>query len=91
MLIIIHGEPETLRDMFGQFRAEYDLAENAMAYAAFGARDGSENGFYSSVTLTNAATGVATASGSLIPRTDNNEAALAGIRVKLAQGGKGVC
>lgn len=82
-----YGQPwqnTTLRDIFGQFRAEYDVAENAMMYAAFGARDGSESGFYQAIRLTDAATGAATASGSFIPRTDNNEAATAGLRVKLA-------
>src|SRR3546814_7928143 len=65
----------TLRDIFGQFRAEYDIADNALIYAAFGARDGSERGFYQTIRLTEAVTGTATAQGSYIPRTDNNEAA----------------
>jgi len=81
------GQPwqhTTLRDIFGQLRAEYDIADNAMLYAAFGARDGSERGFYQTIRLTDAATGAATASGSYIPRTDNNEAATAGLRAKLA-------
>lgn len=76
-----------LRDIFGQLRAEYDLADNFMAYAAFGARDGSESGFYSSLTLIDAATGAASVSGFYIPRTDNNEAALAGIRARIETGG----
>src|SRR3546814_6102656 len=74
----------TLRDIFGQFRAEDDMADNALIYAAFGARDGSERGFYQTIRLTDAVTGTATAQGSYIPRTDNNEAATAGMRVKLA-------
>ncbi|QJU60862.1 TonB-dependent receptor [Sphingomonas sp. AP4-R1] len=85
-----YGQPyyfTNLRDIYGQFRAEYDLSDNAMVYAAFGARDGSENGFYSTLSLLNATTGAASVSGSLIPRTDNNEAAQAGLRVKLAAGG----
>lgn len=82
-----YGQPwqnTTLRDIFGQFRAEYDITDHAMIYAAFGARDGSERGFYQTITLTDAATGAATAGGSFIPRTDNNEAVTAGMRVKLA-------
>ena len=82
-----YGQPwqyTTLRDIFGKFRAEYDIADNAMIYAAFGARDGSERGFYQTIRLTDAVTGAATASGSYIPRTDNNEAATVGMRVKLA-------
>ena len=76
-----------LRDLFGQLKLEYDVADNAMLYASFGARDGSEKGIYGGVTVTNALTGAATIGASYIPRTDNNEAAQAGIRVNLAAGG----
>ncbi|MHB9878080.1 TonB-dependent receptor [Pacificimonas sp. ICDLI1SI03] len=85
-----YGQPwqyTNLRDIFGQLRVEYDLTEDVMAYASLGARDGSEKGFYSTLTLTDPATGDATVSGSYIPRTDNNEAALAGIRAKVQTGG----
>lgn len=85
-----YGQPyyfTNLRDIYGEFRAEYDLADNVMAYAAFGARDGSEDGYYSTLSLLNATTGAASVSGSRIPRTDNNEALQAGLRVKLAAGG----
>ncbi|MDQ0839200.1 iron complex outermembrane receptor protein [Sphingomonas faeni] len=85
-----YGQPyyfTNLRDVYGQFRAEYDLSDDAMVYAAFGARDGAEDGFYSTLSLLNATTGAASVSGSRIPRTDNNEAAQAGVRVKLAAGG----
>lgn len=85
-----YGQPyyfTNLRDIYGQFRAEYDLSDNAMIYAAFGARDGSEDGFYSTLSLLDATTGAASVSGSRIPRTDNNEALQAGLRVKLAAGG----
>jgi len=84
------GQPwqyTTLRDIFGQFRAEYDLAGNVMVYAAFGARDGSEVGVYSTPTLTDPATGDLTVSSSFIPRTDNNEAATVGLRAGLTTGG----
>ncbi|MDB5723848.1 MAG: TonB-dependent siderophore receptor [Novosphingobium sp.] len=85
-----YGQPDSytdLRDVFGQLKVEYDLSDNAMFYASFGARDGSEKGLYRGITLDNAATGAATAGAAFIPRTDNNEAAQAGIRVKLAAGG----
>jgi len=85
-----YGQPfnfTELRDIYGQFRAEYDMSENAMVYAAFGARDGSEDGFYGTFSLLDSSTGAISISGSRIPRTDNNEAAQAGIRVKLAEGG----
>ncbi|MGF7172253.1 iron complex outermembrane receptor protein [Sphingobium xanthum] len=87
---INYGQPyyfTELRDIYGQFRAEYDLSDNAMIYAAFGARDGSEDGYYSTLSLLNATTGAASVSGSRIPRTDNNEALQTGIRVRLAEGG----
>lgn len=73
----------TLRDVFGQVRGEWDVADNAMLYAQFGARDGSERGLYDGITVTNATTGAATGNALFVPRTDNNEAAQAGARVKL--------
>jgi iron complex outermembrane receptor protein len=84
------GQPwqyTTLRDIFGQLRAEFDLAENAMVYAALGARDGSEVGIYSTPTLADPVNGDITVSSSFIPRTDNNEAATAGLRAGLQTGG----
>lgn len=77
----------TLRDIFGIAKAEYDLSDNAMAYASFGARDGREDGIYGGITIADALTGAATGSALFVPRTDNNEAGQAGIRVKLAGGG----
>lgn len=84
------GQPwqfTTLRDVFGQARVEYDIAKDVMVYAAFGARDGAEEGVYSTPTLVDAATGEITVSSSFIPRTDNNEAATAGLRAKISTGG----
>lgn len=78
----------TLRDVFGIFKAEYDLSDNALLYASFGARDGMERGIYGGITVTNATTGAATGNALFVPRTDNNEAAQAGLRVKLA--GEGI-
>lgn len=72
-----------LRDVFGTLSFEYDIAEDALLYAAFGARDGREDGIYGGITVTDAATGAATGSGLVVPRTDNNEAARAGVRVRL--------
>ncbi|TCU61041.1 iron complex outermembrane receptor protein [Novosphingobium sp. PhB57] len=74
-------------DFFGTFSAEYDLSDNAMVYAKFGARDGKEDQITAGITLLDPATGAATGSGSRIPRTDNNESATAGLRVKLNGGG----
>lgn len=77
----------TLRDVFGILKAEYDLADNALFYASFGARDGMERGIYGGITVNDVTTGAATGSALFVPRTDNNEAAQAGVRVTLAQGG----
>jgi len=84
-----YGQPwqfTTLRDIFGQAHVEYDIARDVMVYAAFGARDGSEEGIYSTPTLVDAATGEMTVNSSFIPRTDNNEAATAGLRAKFTTG-----
>lgn len=72
-----------LRDIFGIARFEYDVADNALFYATAGARDGSERGIYGGITVLNATTGAANGNALFVPRTDNNEAAEAGFRVKL--------
>jgi iron complex outermembrane receptor protein len=77
----------TLRDVFGILKAEYDLSDSALLYASFGARDGMERGIYGGITIDDAMTGAATGSALFVPRTDNNEAAQAGVRIKLEQGG----
>ncbi|MBJ7438073.1 MAG: TonB-dependent receptor [Sphingopyxis sp.] len=75
-----------MRDVFGILKAEYDIADNAMIYASFGARDGTEEGIYGGITVLNATTGAANGNALYVPRTDNNEAAQAGLRVKLGTG-----
>ena len=77
----------TLRDVFGAVRGEWDIAENAMLYAAFGARDGSEDGIYGGITVTDALTGDATGNALFVPRTDDNQTAQAGARIRLEAGG----
>lgn len=74
-----------MRDIFGIARFEYDLADNALFYASAGARDGSEDGIYNGVNVTNAVTGDGFGTALYVPRTDNNEAAETGIRVKLGE------
>lgn len=75
------------RDFFGAISVEYDVAENAMLYAKVGARDGSEKQVTAGIALDDPDTGAATGSGSYVPRTDDNESATAGLRVKLNGGG----
>lgn len=80
-----YGQPwynQTIRDVFGIFKLEYDVTENLMFYASAGARDTAERGIYQGFQLTNATTGAAFVTGSNIPRNDNNEAAQAGLRLK---------
>lgn len=84
-----YGQPwtySTLRDIFGMVKGEYDLTDDITAYAAFGARDGSERGLYAGITVTDIVTGAATGDGMFVPRTDNNEAGQAGIRAKFRTG-----
>ncbi|CCA91615.1 TonB-dependent siderophore receptor [Novosphingobium sp. PP1Y] len=72
-----------LRDIFGVFNFEYDFAENATLWAKAGARDGSEDGIYGGFNLFDATTGDGSGNALYVPRTDNNEAAEVGARVKL--------
>ncbi len=72
-----------LRDIFGTVSAEVDLADNALLYFRAGARDGSEQGIYGGITVLNAVTGAANGNALFVPRTDNNEALEAGMRVRL--------
>ncbi|MBO9518201.1 MAG: TonB-dependent siderophore receptor [Porphyrobacter sp.] len=71
-----------MRDLFGAISAEYDVAENVLLYARAGARDGREDGIYGGITVNDALTGDGTGNALYVPRTDNNEAAEAGIRAK---------
>ena len=71
----------SLRDVFGALRLEHDLADKAMIYVAAGARDGSEDGIYSGITVLDAITGAANGNALYVPRTDNNEAVEAGMRI----------
>lgn len=72
-----------LRDVIGMLSLEYDIADNALLYARGGLRDGSEDGIYSGITVLDAATGAANGNATIVPRTDNNEAVEAGVRVRL--------
>ncbi|PJI89993.1 TonB-dependent siderophore receptor [Sphingomonas koreensis] len=80
-----YGQPwynQTIRDVFGIFKLEYDVTESLMFYASAGARDTAERGIYQGFQLLNSTTGAAFVTGSNIPRNDNNEAAQAGLRFK---------
>lgn len=77
------------RDLFGVISGEFDLADNMVLYGSFGARDGWEESVaLNAVTVTNPETGAAiSGNAQFTPRTDNNEAAQAGIRVTGEGGG----
>lgn len=75
-----------LRDFYGTFRIEVDVAPNVTLYTAIGARDGSEYGDYSTLTML-AVNGDGTQARLYVPRADNNEAGQLGMRAKFATGG----
>ncbi len=75
-----------LRDVFGIVHGEYDLGDDVLAYATFGARDGAEEGIYDGITVLDIATGAANGNALYVPRTDNNEAVTAGVRARVATG-----
>ncbi len=75
-----------LKDVFGVLHGDYKLLPNLTAYADVGGRDGSENGDYSSLTLSNGSTGAGIAGFMRVPRTDDNESVRGGLRAKLATG-----
>ena len=84
-----YGQPWTyteLRDIYSIGRVEVDLSDEIMIYAAAGFRDGAEEGEYSTLTITNAATGAGTGSRLFVPREDNNESAQGGIRGRFDTG-----
>ena len=74
-----------MRDVFGTIGLEYDLADNALVYVKAGGRDGREDGIYGAITVLDAASGDANGTALFVPRTDNNEAVEAGLRVKLGE------
>ncbi len=85
-----YGQPwhyTTMRSIFGVFKAEYDLTDDIMAYAAIGAADVAERGLYQGLTIDNAvSTGDAFVTAVNVPRNDNNEAGQIGIRGKFSTG-----
>lgn len=72
-----------LRDIYLINRYEVDIARDWSAYLSGGFRDGKESGEYSTVTITNGATGAGTQSRLFVPREDHNRSAQTGVRGKL--------
>jgi iron complex outermembrane receptor protein len=76
------------RDVFGTVRAEYDIARDVVAWAAFGARSGTEANSLASLTVSSTA-GVGRASRFDNARKDTVRTGEAGVRAKLRTGAVG--
>ena len=75
-----------LKDVFGILHGDYTLLPHLSVYGDLGGRDGSENGSYTSLTVTDVTNGAATAGFLGVPRTDDNESVRGGIRADLTTG-----
>lgn len=73
-------------DVFGSYRAEYDLTDDITAYAAYGFRHGEEHNSLANMTLNNAQTGEGTFYRFDNARVDTVHTGEAGIRAKLHTG-----
>lgn len=73
-------------DVFGSYRAEYDLTDAVTAYAAYGFRHGEENNSLANFTLNNAATGDGTSYRFDNARVDMVNTGEIGVRAKLNTG-----
>ncbi|ENX35374.1 hypothetical protein F889_01043 [Acinetobacter colistiniresistens] len=73
-------------DVFGSYRAEYDLTDAVTAYAAYGFRHGKENNSLANFTLTNALTGDGSSYRFDNARVDMVNTGEVGIRAKLNTG-----
>ena len=72
-----------LESVFGVARVEYDVAENAMVYASFGALESREDGIYGDFTLADLQTGAgAFGNASIIPAEQSNQALEVGARTR---------
>lgn len=84
-----YGQPWTYAELnyiFGMLNVEHDFSKHLTAYAAFGGLGGNEKGNYSTLTVTNAATGAATAGSMYVPYVQTNESTRAGIRAHFNTG-----
>ncbi|MGA6135955.1 TonB-dependent receptor [Acinetobacter dispersus] len=73
-------------DVFGSYRAEYDLSDAVTAYAAYGFRHGEESNSLANFTLTNATTGEGTSYRFDNARVDMVNTGEIGVRAKLNTG-----
>ncbi|NHN87455.1 TonB-dependent receptor [Acetobacter conturbans] len=83
------GQRWTYADMnylFGMLNIEHDFGKHITVYGAFGALSSNERGNYSSLTVTNAATGDGTIGSMYVPYQQNNESTRAGVRAHVDTG-----
>ncbi|MBW9332152.1 TonB-dependent receptor [Herbaspirillum aquaticum] len=74
------------RDIFGTVRGEWDLSSSTTAWAAFGARQGTENNSLSGVRVNNASTGAASTYRFDNARQDDVATGEVGVRTSLKTG-----
>ncbi len=74
------------RDIFGTVRGEWDLSDTTTAWAAFGARQGTENNSLSGVRVNNASTGDASTYRFDNARQDDVATGEVGVRTHLSTG-----
>nr|WP_198980846.1 TonB-dependent siderophore receptor [Herbaspirillum sp. ASV7] len=74
------------RDIFGTVRGEWDLSDTTTAWAAFGARQGTENNSLSGVRVNNASTGAASTYRFDNARQDDVATGEVGVRTHLSTG-----
>ncbi|MES2612888.1 MAG: TonB-dependent receptor [Pseudomonadota bacterium] len=77
------------RDTFGTLRGEWDISSNITAWAAAGARSGTESNSLANLSVANAATGAGTTYRFDNNRKDNVNTGELGLRGKLQTGGVG--
>ncbi|MBO1325181.1 TonB-dependent receptor [Acetobacter sp. TBRC 12305] len=75
-----------LNYLFGMLNVEHDFGKHITVYGAFGAMSGQEKGTYSSVTVSNAATGDGTIGSMFVPYNEMNESTRAGVRAHVNTG-----
>lgn len=84
-----HSQPwsfSNARDIFGTVRGEWDLSDTTTAWAAFGARQGTENNALSGIRVDNASTGAASTYRFDNARQDDVATGEVGVRTEFATG-----
>lgn len=83
------GQPWTFTELnyiFGKLGIEHDFSDNVMGYLDFGGLGANERGNYSTLTVTNPATGAATNGNLYVPFVQTNESTRGGLRIHARTG-----